>query len=1362
MNSQFYLRMALAMLVMKCLLAPNVMGQSSPPLPEIIPPSPTAASLGEYGDVPVGHYTGVPNISIPLYQIQSRDISVPISLNNHAGGIKVEEEASWVGLGWSLKAGGAITRSIRGLDDLRHLEGYPFISDLPNADDNNNYDLTNTQPTDVYYFGDLCNQNKDGEPDLFYFNFGNYSGKFVLTDAVFNPTTSKYEFEPQLLSQDSRILIRSTLHTNDPLLPYTESFYDWEAVTPDGFTYAFTKQEVTKGYSGTGTNESSASNVSVNPAQEFTTNSWYLTRITSPKGEVVTFEYEDELQATKSQLSFSEVKSEPVRIQAFCTDGDPCSCSPTNVSCNAFHTFTASGRTVFDHYLKKIVFSNGYVDFITEDRGDMAKDINYPTAKLAQALDQIDIYIQGQLSKTVDFTYTNFNNLGGNGANLGSGYVSPLHADKFRLKLQSLVEKNGSTVNPPYTFEYYAASGYYELPFKSSKDKDYWGYYNAAGNNNIKIWQKDTPADYDPNISLSTLIPAQELFRTSGPVGADFQEQPTCFFPWDNNVANSSLCDPNSPFYDPITCADFGWIQDFPATYYSGADRDPNPEEMKAGTLKRITYPTGGYVEMEFEAHEYGNFDPEFVWNTNPQNPVIEACGPNFSPTIPIVDCSILPANPTPISINITKPTFLFLKHQVTRDCITNPSNCDGSMDIHSATPYATLSKDGVTIRDFTYSHLLDHPTNNASLIAYTYSFLETGDYILDINAVGDAYVKMEAEWSWVTAPDPEYTNTKQVGGLRVKRLQKHHGITHDDDIIQTFDYTRINADDEVESTGKLMSPIVPSFFKVSVGGSGAAVLICHNYERHTNSQVPLGSSTQGATVGYDQVSVINGVDGSGGKTTYTFFNTAEERALPFFPNMPNRIFNSNGLAAEITHFKKNPDGTFQIVGQTENEYNGKKHTDLLNTPNALSNTLSIMGLRLNGADCSASIPEHFVLYAKFYETTSEWWRMTKSIQREYDQHDPAVFTETTTDYTYHSSANAGEAGYLRSTSMANSKITGENPTVHKTEYGYPEDFTFTPGTGSPIEKMIQDRILTAPIEVLKKVDDEVVSGQFTEFGIKHGIVLPVRMHILEALNPIAGFVPTRNAPVPASPYAPRVEFQDHDVDGNILTVSHTNGQPTGYIYAYAESTPVAKVDNANGLEIAYTSFEDLPPSTIVTSYEDGNWVIERDANAMGGFGSFPQTGLNSFNLSPPRKVVMPQGQLPAGKYIISFWYQDSEVEVLVEDGNQGGTSYPTPAATSEMQYFELEVDVPQNGKITIKNLNNPSTHWTTKIDELRLYPADAMMSTISHDKALRVHTMTDVNNFSSYYIYDGLGRLIEVRDRKGNIVQTMEYKFKQ
>jgi hypothetical protein len=79
--------------------------------------SPTAASLGKYGDIPVSYHTGIPNIGIPIYTVQSRTLKLPISLSYHAGGLKVQENASWVGAGFSLLAGGCITRTVVGAPD---------------------------------------------------------------------------------------------------------------------------------------------------------------------------------------------------------------------------------------------------------------------------------------------------------------------------------------------------------------------------------------------------------------------------------------------------------------------------------------------------------------------------------------------------------------------------------------------------------------------------------------------------------------------------------------------------------------------------------------------------------------------------------------------------------------------------------------------------------------------------------------------------------------------------------------------------------------------------------------------------------------------------------------------------------------------------------------------------------------------------------------------------------------------------------------------------------------------------------------------------------------------------------------------
>lgn len=79
--------------------------------------SPTAASLGKFGDVPVNLYAGVPDIAVPLFTVKGRTLQLPIALRYHAGGIRVEEVGGWVGMGWALDAGGTITRTVRGLVD---------------------------------------------------------------------------------------------------------------------------------------------------------------------------------------------------------------------------------------------------------------------------------------------------------------------------------------------------------------------------------------------------------------------------------------------------------------------------------------------------------------------------------------------------------------------------------------------------------------------------------------------------------------------------------------------------------------------------------------------------------------------------------------------------------------------------------------------------------------------------------------------------------------------------------------------------------------------------------------------------------------------------------------------------------------------------------------------------------------------------------------------------------------------------------------------------------------------------------------------------------------------------------------------
>src|SRR5690606_2470592 len=109
--------------------------------------------------------TGVPSISIPIGTISDGPLSVPISLNYHAGGNKLGDIASWVGLGWSLDAGGMISRSVVGYeDDKAQNKGYIA----------NEYNI-NSHPEILSF---LFSNNYDTEADIYSLTAAGISCKF--------------------------------------------------------------------------------------------------------------------------------------------------------------------------------------------------------------------------------------------------------------------------------------------------------------------------------------------------------------------------------------------------------------------------------------------------------------------------------------------------------------------------------------------------------------------------------------------------------------------------------------------------------------------------------------------------------------------------------------------------------------------------------------------------------------------------------------------------------------------------------------------------------------------------------------------------------------------------------------------------------------------------------------------------------------------------------------------------------------------------------------------------------------------------------------------------------------------------------
>ncbi|MFA6083779.1 hypothetical protein [Mucilaginibacter sp.] len=209
---------------------------------DLISASPNATSLGKYGEVPLNLSTGVPSLSIPLFTVTGSQLSLPVTLNYSFDGYRPTQPVGWVGLGWSLNAGGVITRTIKGRVDNTAGANHNF-------QDQAVADKINTVTKDVVFLNDVYHANYDAEPDIYSFNFGKYSGKFIKYRNKF------YCFPYQKIA-----------------ISGTDAGYT--IVTEDGTKYLFNAIETTspKGSSGSPYNLPSYNS------------SWYLKKITNAAG----------------------------------------------------------------------------------------------------------------------------------------------------------------------------------------------------------------------------------------------------------------------------------------------------------------------------------------------------------------------------------------------------------------------------------------------------------------------------------------------------------------------------------------------------------------------------------------------------------------------------------------------------------------------------------------------------------------------------------------------------------------------------------------------------------------------------------------------------------------------------------------------------------------------------------------------------------------------------------------------------------------------------------------------------------------------------------------------------------------------
>lgn len=504
-------------------------------------PSPTVASLAKYADFPEIDQFGLAPITIPLYEVKLKDFSLPITLSYHAAGVRVSQESTWVGLGFDLTSVGFISRSVRDLaDDLeveRNLttasetlvyQGWltdpDYFETFPNFSwaQGSNDEQRSAHILSVIDGSPGTATKVDGEPDIFYLNIGNIREKFVFD----------HQGQVAFLEPDSKLQVTYTL--ND----YSKGIREFIVVDSEGNKYFFgsfiedntatEETTISSEYIGTLTPYSTWLPGSMSfywrdggiETRKFRT-TWFIRRIfVQSCHQSINFLYEPITEEFDVPLDQYYTKQ----------DGSSDPLNPKPIMHMLWSGLRSIKHQTKTKYLEQIVTPDLAIGFdLSSSRNDLQG---------ARKLDKMSV-TSLHTNKVVEECIFEYEVRQSDGE--GSGY------DRNRLYLTGLTKKGMPA------FEFYYSS--VPMPDKRSYKQDLWGF---------------------PCAKSTSFIPRIYVY----PDQTDHLRY-SCF---------------------PIVGnANFQLLE--------GSDRTVDPLSVRAGSLERIKLPTGGFLEIELEPNDFYDSD---------------------------------------------------------------------------------------------------------------------------------------------------------------------------------------------------------------------------------------------------------------------------------------------------------------------------------------------------------------------------------------------------------------------------------------------------------------------------------------------------------------------------------------------------------------------------------------------------------------------------------------------------------------------------------------------------------------------------------------------------------------------------------
>ena len=1209
---------------------------NSPYIPNMIPPSPNAATLMKFSDVPVSTYTGTADVTVPIYTIHQKGFQIPINISYHTGGIRLKEEASWVGLGWALQAGGAISRTIMGKDDFGTQGDIYFATQVPQLPG----DLSHIQPAQAedapvispYFFDFWCNYQVsttsgtedfwpaftsgsdiyDMEPDIFSYSFPGHSGKFILT------RTGKVVMEKQ---DNIKIQFQGGGST-----------VTFNITDDEGNRYFFNNTEAQM-LGGQGTQITS----------------WFLSRVITQESDTVTFNYQDGGSTTSVAADYSQTYG------SYCTAMSGLTTTLTN-------PYAYTNQT-----LKSIDYSNGQIQFIFDStRNDLTG---------AYRLDSVRVFSKnaaGALTflKQDNFYYSYFNPT--------YGAVATNPAEYYRLKLDSVKEVSGNYSSRPYSFIYNNPDPGSNTA-KHAYNVDHWGYYNGADN--------------------AGLIPTMDIG------------------------------------YNPIVQEiGFGIV-----LHYSGANRQPDFNSMQTFSLQQVTYPTGGKTVFAYEPNDYdytnstagGAPAMQYVQTISMDSMMSFQKHGLVSGTIDLSHVfpalQTLSAGQTNVNVSVA---FRYLNNNNSTYANTVGKiyfTLGGtSWDINGAScgtnsPVCTANLAlGMNSTVYSWSAYIDPSIDTVSIFAGIYVSITYQETQQVYNLLQNNSAISPASGLRIHS----VTNYKDPSTIATKKV---YAYTYQQDKLGT-------GTPQQYSYGRLMS--IPTYARYAItstsqGGYCTALVL------FSSSITSLTSANQGNIVGYDQVTETTVDPSSGqdiGKTVYTYHNNSDT-IIQYngygIPGVQNMGDNLNGQLISKVDYSNNG-GVYNKVKQTNSYYHTTNRIVYYSPKYQFYPTTGG-----TGTGCAADTGVETQTSAWFYPSIkSERILLDSTYDYTFDQDNPASYLLDVTRNYYDNTVHYLPTREYTTDSKGNTLVT---------KLTYPQDY-LPPGnswTGNTvIDTMILRNMVAGNIEKRDSLyysgssQGYVTGGQLNLHRLipaNNNTVVQDKIYKLDLQAPVTNFQPfsfSGNTLTLDSRYRQMASFDLYDPKNNIQQYTTADQGPVTMIWDYNYRDPIAQTRNAALADVAATSFE---------ADGKGGWTFSgapiSDATAPTGSMCY---GLASGSISR-------SGLTSSTAYVVSYW-------------SKTGASYAVSGSTGVKQgktingwtYFEH----------TVTGVTSVTLSGSGSIDELRLYPSTAQMTTYTYSPLVGMTTACDPGNRITYYFYDGLQRLKWVKDQDGNIIKSYQYHY--